>query len=185
MKAVKTNTLALLLVLLASALPASQILVTGEGRRIRVQEVGTIRDGLTLFYTPGGMVLALKRDEIDLEATRTANEPKPATAAPSAESGTEEPTRPVSLTIRQAPVVDILRFLADQADLNLVVHPKVTGTLTLELDRVPWRRVLEMVTRPAGLGYELRGNVLYVAPVSAFQQEARDAQALRDARVLR
>jgi len=85
----------------------------------------------------------------------------------------------ISLRLREAPVLDILRLLAEMADLNLVVHPDVQGTLTLELRHVPLHQALEMVLRIAGLGKEMRGNVLYVAPVSAILREAREERMLR------
>lgn len=185
--------------LFGTSAAGADALVTRDGRRMLVQPFGEIKEGFNLFRLPGGQVFGLDRDEIDLEATREANAAPPPSyhtipygGIPGRRAernytvlGREETapaTKPITLHLRDAPVADILRVLADSAGLNLVLHPDVKGTLTLDLREVPWPRALEIVLKSAGLGSELRGNVLYVAPVRALLQEARDSQTLRQAR---
>ncbi|MBL4850069.1 MAG: hypothetical protein JKY65_31455 [Planctomycetes bacterium] len=51
---------------------------------------------------------------------------------------------------RATPVAALLRLLAENAGFNLVLGPKVTGTLDLDLRHVHWDEALELVARLVG-----------------------------------
>ena len=57
---------------------------------------------------------------------------------------------PVSLSVKEAPVKDVLQSLAQLANQNLVVDPDLSGTVSLELRDVPFRQALTVVTRSRG-----------------------------------
>jgi hypothetical protein len=188
-------TLALVVAIASPALAG--VLVTRDGRRLETAGGAVVRDGLNLYRTCDGMALALLRDEIDEpateEANRTGSRPGrcggpgrgPAVPGEARWISREEPSLPafpLSFDVREAPIVDILRVLAEAAGINLVVHPGVKGTLTMDVDAVPWDRILELVLRPHGLEAQYRGSVLYVAPVDAFLKEIREEDSLRRAR---
>jgi protein transport protein HofQ len=59
--------------------------------------------------------------------------------------------KPVNLVVDDVPVVQVLQALAAQEERNLVVSPDVSGTLSLNLTRVPWRQALNTVVASAGL----------------------------------
>lgn len=46
--------------------------------------------------------------------------------------------KPVTLVVDEVPVVQVLQALVAQENRNLVVSPDVSGTLSLNLTRVPW-----------------------------------------------
>lgn len=71
---------------------------------------------------------------------------------------------PISLTLKDADVKDVLRTFAELSGLNIVVHPDVRGSVTVELRNVPWDQALDIILRINGLAYELEGSILYVAP---------------------
>lgn len=48
--------------------------------------------------------------------------------------------------------------------MNLVIDPGVSGKVTAELHDVPWHRALAVILKINGLGMELDGNVIAVAP---------------------
>jgi type II secretory pathway component HofQ len=55
--------------------------------------------------------------------------------------------------------------------LNLVVHPGVSGTVTVHLNNIPWDQALDIVLKMNNLSVEIEGNILRVAQSTIFQQE--------------
>src|SRR5205823_4552312 len=45
---------------------------------------------------------------------------------------------PIDLKVTNADVTDVLRTFAQISGLNVIVQPGVTGTVTAELENVPW-----------------------------------------------
>ncbi|MGG1926396.1 DNA uptake porin HofQ [Enterobacter soli] len=85
--------------------------------------------------------------------------------------------KPVNLVVDDVPVVQVLQALAAQEERNLVVSPDVSGTLSLNLTRVPWRQALNTVVTSAGLILREERGIFYVH-TAAWQreQEARKEQ---------
>ena len=73
---------------------------------------------------------------------------------------------PISLSLKDADVRDVLKTFAELTRLNVVVDPAVSGSVTVELHQVPWDQALDLILRMNGLGWVLMSNVLYVAPRS-------------------
>ena len=94
--------------------------------------------------------------------------------------------KPVTLLVDDVPVVQILQALVAQEDRNLVVSPDVSGSLSLNLTRVPWRQALQTVVNSAGLVLREGGGIFYVH-TAAWQREQQTrkeqerAQRLLDA----
>ncbi|HVR29254.1 MAG TPA: secretin and TonB N-terminal domain-containing protein [Thermoanaerobaculia bacterium] len=74
------------------------------------------------------------------------------------------PSETISLSVRNADLVEVVRSLAKISGLNLIVDPAVRGTVTAELHDVPWHRALAVILRTQGLGMEIDGRVVTVAP---------------------
>ena len=91
---------------------------------------------------------------------------------------------PMSLHLKDADIKDVLRSFAQISGLNIVVQPGVGGTVTVELDSVPWDQALEMILKVNDLGMQLEGNILRIAPRSTLQREAEEEQKLRAAQAL-
>lgn len=68
----------------------------------------------------------------------------------------------LSLSVKEAPVRDVLQSLAQLGDRNLVVDPTVSGTISLELREVPFQEALTIVTRSQGLDCREKGGTLWV-----------------------
>jgi type IV pilus assembly protein PilQ len=64
------------------------------------------------------------------------------------------------------------------------VQPGVQGSVTAELENVPWDQALEQILKINGLGYEVEGNVMRIAPTSVLRQEAQEEQQLAAAKAL-
>jgi type IV pilus assembly protein PilQ len=128
-----------------------------------------------------------------LEAADLQEEPPPATQQPVLQtfgSQTVGPTErryfgePISLHLKDADIRDVLRSFAQISGLNIVVHPGVRASVTVELENVPWDQALEQILKMNGLGMELEGNILRIAPVGVLRQEAEEEQRLREAQAL-
>lgn len=91
---------------------------------------------------------------------------------------------PVTMTLRDADVVETLRSFAAISGLSIVVQPEVSGSVTVELENVPWDQALEQILRVNRLGYEIEGTVMRIAPVTVLKQEAKDQQELAAAKAL-
>ncbi len=77
----------------------------------------------------------------------------------------------ISLTVHEAPVKEILHSLAELSGRSIITDPQVTGTLSINLQEVPFREALDLVTRSRGLCCQQEGNTIIV---STREQMARN-----------
>ena len=100
----------------------------------------------------------------------------PAAGYESTEVTTEEQRytgEPITLTLKDADIKDVLRTFSTLTNLNIVVDPGVGGSVTVELRNVPWDQALDLILKINDLGYTLENNVLRVARVDRLQQEKK------------
>jgi type IV pilus assembly protein PilQ len=72
---------------------------------------------------------------------------------------------PISLSLRDAPLPEVLRAFAQLAGFNLVLDPRIQqGTVTVELKDVPWDLALHVILETHGLGAEVDGRLWLIAP---------------------
>jgi type II secretory pathway component HofQ len=71
---------------------------------------------------------------------------------------------PISLSLKDADIRDVLKTFATLTHLNIVVDPSVSGSVTVELRNVPWDQAFELILTINGLDYQFENNVVYVAP---------------------
>lgn len=71
---------------------------------------------------------------------------------------------PISLSLRDADLVEVLRSFAKMVDVNLVIDPGVAGKVTVELHDVPWDQALYVILKSHGLGMEISGNMWSMMP---------------------
>ncbi|MEW6455856.1 MAG: type IV pilus secretin PilQ [Acidobacteriota bacterium] len=90
----------------------------------------------------------------------------------------------ISFRLKDADIRDVLRFIATQANLNIIIDPEVAGKVTCELIEIPWDQALEFILRTNGLGMILEENILRIARVDVLAREEQDKQRLRDAKLL-
>ena len=115
-----------------------------------------------------------------------ASKPKPAPARapetfPAPESSLEELTVPqfqeeeparlaigspgklYSLRVREAQIQDVLLALAQESGENLVVDPDVTGTVTVNLNRVTLEQALDAILGQLGFSYRREGGIIRIS----------------------
>ena len=91
---------------------------------------------------------------------RRAVKPGPRSVPPVAGSLSAGET--ISLDLKDADLRDVLRTFANLARLNIAIDPEVKGSVTVQLNDVPWDQALDVILQVNGLGYVLEGNVLRV-----------------------
>jgi len=80
---------------------------------------------------------------------------------------------PISLELKDADVKDVLRMFAKTTGLNIVVDPDVAGTVTVQLENVPWDQCLDTILKINRLDYVVENNVLRVARIDRLKEEKR------------
>jgi len=99
-----------------------------------------------------------------------------------AESQTQFTGEPISLDLKDADIKDIFRTISQLTQLNIVVDPEVRGTVTVQLEDVPWDQALDLILKQNSLGYVLENNIMRIATTAKLQSEQADRARLAEAR---
>jgi type IV pilus assembly protein PilQ len=70
----------------------------------------------------------------------------------------------ISVNFSNTPIDDVLRIIADQANMNIIKSPKVVGDVTATLTDVPLEEVLNNILTSHGYDYVVDKNMIRVAP---------------------
>lgn len=89
---------------------------------------------------------------------------------------------PINFSLRDADIKEVLRTFAKISGLNMVVQPGVSGSVTVELEQVPWDQALDIILKINDLDYELEGNIMRIAPREVLAREAQQEAERRQAR---
>jgi len=76
----------------------------------------------------------------------------------------------LDLNFQDIEVRDVLELIADFKSLNLVASDSVQGTITLNLNKVPWDQALDIIMRSKGLDMRKQGNILLIAPIEEIAE---------------
>ena len=76
----------------------------------------------------------------------------------------------LDLNFQDIEVRDVLELIADFKSLNLVASDFVQGTITLNLNKVPWDQALDIIMRSKGLDMRKQGNILLIAPIEEIAE---------------
>ena len=79
----------------------------------------------------------------------------------------------IKINIKDADIHNVLRFLADCGQVNIVTSDDVEGKVTLMLNQVPWDQALDIILRSKGLDMVREGNIIRVAPREAIAAERK------------
>jgi type IV pilus assembly protein PilQ len=114
-------------------------------------------------------------------AAAQAPAPPAATAAPPGSPSTPTAGR-LSMDFKDADINNLLRIIAEVSGMNVVAGSDVTGKVTVRLVNVEWQQALDVILRINGMGYEIDGNIIRVAPQAklAAEQRARDEARARE-----
>ena len=69
----------------------------------------------------------------------------------------------VNLSLREADIQQVLRMFADQAGMNIIFAPSVSGEVTMDLVNIPLQKALDLVVQTNNLYYDIQANTLVVS----------------------
>jgi type IV pilus assembly protein PilQ len=90
----------------------------------------------------------------------------------------------ISLKIKDSDLKDVVLYLAEFAGLNVVFDPDVRGTVTVNLQDVPWDQALEMILKQNKMGKTIEGNILRIAPINVLTREEEEQRRLKESKEL-
>jgi type IV pilus secretin PilQ/predicted competence protein len=90
----------------------------------------------------------------------------------------------LSFKIKDADLKDVVLYLAEFAGLNVVFDPDVRGTVTVNLQLVPWDQALDIILKQNKMGKTIEGNILRIAPISVLTREEEDQRRLKESKEL-
>lgn len=98
-------------------------------------------------------------------------------AQDAAEPKTDELAPIENVQFTSADIHSVLTFLSDYGGVNVVVAPKVTGTVTIKLTNVKWKDALEIIGRTYNLSivYEKSGYIR-VLPSEEYRKEISEQE---------
>lgn len=99
-----------------------------------------------------------------------------------AEGQTQFTGEPISLDLKDADIKDVFRTISQLTGLNIVIDPEVRGTVTVQLENVPWDQALDLILKQNSLGYVLENNIMRIATTQKLQAEEGDRARLAEAR---
>lgn len=76
----------------------------------------------------------------------------------------------ISVDFRNTPIEDVLRIMAEQADVDIVKSPQVAGNVTATLTNVPLEEALDNILAAHGFGYVTGKNMIRIAPSEEITQ---------------
>jgi len=71
----------------------------------------------------------------------------------------------ISVDFRNTPIEDAIRMMAEQANVDIIKSPTVTGSVTATLTNVPLREALSNILAVHGYGCVIDKNMIRIAPV--------------------
>ena len=77
----------------------------------------------------------------------------------------------ITVDFRDTPIDDVIRAMAEQADVDIIKSPKVTGNVTTTLTNVPLGEALTSILAAHGYSYVATKNIIRVAPVGEISEE--------------
>ena len=147
-----------------------------EARRSRPAEAKKPAAREDALFEAAAAVLAQQ------EQTQKASELTAFQSRTIAEGVTQFTGEPISLDLKDADIKDVFRTISQFTGLNIVIDPDVRGTVTVQLENVPWDQALDLILKQNGLGYVLENNIMRIATTSKLQAEEIDRAHLAEAR---
>lgn len=72
--------------------------------------------------------------------------------------------QPVTLSVENARLQDVIQTLAEIGQLNYIVTKPLNETVNLRVKSVPWDQLLDLLSRMYRFSYQIRNGILTVGP---------------------
>ncbi len=91
---------------------------------------------------------------------------------------------PISLKLVNASLVDFFRAISELSGLNILIDPDVAGSITINVEEVPWDQLFEVVLKSHRLEKTFEGNLVRISTKATLQMEEEAVQRLKRAAFL-
>ena len=98
-----------------------------------------------------------------------ADEPKPIVIKEMEESIEQRMTRTISLDVRDMNVIDVIKFLALKGEFNVVISPTVAGRVTVFLNNVNIRDVMDITAVANSIAYRIENNIVSIMTAGEYE----------------
>jgi type IV pilus assembly protein PilQ len=82
--------------------------------------------------------------------------------------------KPFSLKVRDVDIRDVLRVIAEEYKLNIVMGKGVEGRITYDIENTTLREGFNAILQSNGLGYVIEGNIIRVDDLKAIRSRMED-----------
>lgn len=86
----------------------------------------------------------------------------------------------LTIDLRNSDIHNVLRMISKETGINIIAGDDVKGTVTMSLRQVTFDQVFLTILQSKALGYEMRGNVIRVAPQKTLIEEETARQTARE-----
>ena len=83
----------------------------------------------------------------------------------------------ISIDFRNTPIDDVLRIMAEQADVDIVKSPTVVGNVTATLTNVPLEEALNNILASHGYSYVATKNMIRIASLAEITEKAETLES--------
>jgi len=98
--------------------------------------------------------------EVDKKTTNVAS--SPVETSNGVKAKIEGDTTIFTIEVKDADMKDVLRALAKQNNLNIIVAEDITARATFSFDKITFKDAIDIITRAHGLDYTIQNNVLWI-----------------------
>ncbi|MDQ6955015.1 MAG: type IV pilus secretin PilQ [Mariprofundaceae bacterium] len=140
--------------------PVRQIDSYQLGEQVRI--VARLREKVSITSFQQGNIFTINFEPIELAMARMSSGARDRFAYTG---------QKVSFDFKNIEISNALKLIAEMSDLNIIMSDDVSGTLTMRLVDVPWDQALELILSARGLGKQMSGNVMRVAPIEVLRSE--------------
>ncbi len=88
---------------------------------------------------------------------------------------------PISLKLINVSLVDFFRALSEISGTNLLIDPDVLGSITINVEQVPWDQLFDAVLNSHGLVRNIQGNLIRISTKTTLKKEEDAVKAWKDA----
>jgi len=152
--------------------PLSQIDAYKAGDKVRI--VARLRDKVEISSFQQGNVLTVTFVPKDIASAKRGSTKGDAF---------EYTGQKVSFDYQGIDIRNALRLISEMSDMNIIMGEDVQGKLTMRLENVPWDQALDIILTSQGLGKEVQGNVMRIAPLPVLTKERQSTMEARQSEV--
>ncbi|MCF8109861.1 MAG: type IV pilus secretin PilQ [Desulfobacteraceae bacterium] len=91
------------------------------------------------------------------------------------------PDQKVTLHLKDAPVHAVLRAMARAAGVNILVNETVKGTMSVNIENIPWNHAFEGILDSRGLVWQWQGDIIRIKSMDDIKQELEMSELLHRA----